>query len=76
MAFCFVSLRNNENKRFRRHVLQKMTGTINWKNSLNGQFKVVPLSFGQETSDKRFKNGANARENKRCERVLILEDLR
>jgi hypothetical protein len=65
MAFRFASLTKKENKRFRRHLLQNLFGTINCKSSLKGQFKVAPLGFGQEPSDKRLENGANARENKR-----------
>nr|BDZ75705.1 cytochrome c biogenesis factor N [Fissidens protonematicola] len=65
VAFRFASFIKKGNKQFGHHLWQNLFDTINRKSSLKSQSKAVPLGIVQEPSDKRVKNGANARENKR-----------
>nr|YP_009040968.1 CcmFN [Tetraphis pellucida]AGN74210.1 cytochrome c biogenesis factor N [Tetraphis pellucida]AHI16013.1 cytochrome c biogenesis factor N [Tetraphis pellucida]AIB08439.1 CcmFN [Tetraphis pellucida] len=69
VAFCSAFPMKRENKRFRRHLLQNLFGTINRKSSLRSQPEAAPSGLLQEPSDKRLENGANARENKRPVRL-------
>jgi len=47
------------------HPSLNLFGTINHKSSLESQLKAMPSSIIQEPLDRRLKDGANAKENKR-----------